>query len=263
MGSGSRRGGRRTSLADRLSWLLLGSGLVMALTAGGLQLVGWVQAATYRQAGVRAPWSTPAVDALPGRPSLPGSAVSATALADAEGEQLPEPAPPDVAAGRSAGVQTGPAAALAPPRRLRIPSIGVDTAVKDLGIDDRGEWELPNLEVGWYRHTALPGSAGNAVLVGHLDDAWGLPRVFARLRSVRPGDTIEVDSASADGALPRLLRYVVSETRLVPFTAVYVMDQTADPRLTLFTCGRAWDFLHGQYSHRQVVVARPLETVGS
>ncbi len=238
----------------------------MSLTGGGLQVAGWVQTTTYRQAGVRTPWSTPPLDA---RPSL---APSATALASAEVERIHESEPSDRVRGESGGAPMAtsvvPTPPLGSPRRLRIPSIGVDSPVVDLGVGGRGEWELPDREVGWYRQTALPGGAGNAVLVGHLDDSWGLPRVFAHLKNVRLGDTIEVESAPAalatgSPAPPRPLRYVVSETRLVPFTAVEVMDPTADSRLTLFTCGGAWDFLHGQYSHRQIVVARPLNAAGS
>ena len=52
-----RAGG--TPVTEWLSRLLLGSGLVVALGGGGLQFAGWVQLATYRQPGVRAPWSTP------------------------------------------------------------------------------------------------------------------------------------------------------------------------------------------------------------
>jgi len=144
----------------------------------------------------------------------------------------------------------------ASPRRLRIPTMGVDSAVVDLGITERGEWELPTVEVGWYRHTTAPGAVGNAVLVGHLNDSWGLPRVFARLKDVRLGDTIEVESAPATGAPARLVRYVVSEKRLVPSTAVDMMDPSAGARLTLFTCAGTWDFLRGEYSQRQLVVAR-------
>ena len=41
--------------AEPLSRVLLGSGLVLSLVAGGLQLAAWVQTTTYRQAGVRTP----------------------------------------------------------------------------------------------------------------------------------------------------------------------------------------------------------------
>lgn len=152
------------------------------------------------------------------------------------------------------------------PRRLRIPSIGVDSPVVELGFTDKGEWELPNEEVGWYRHTAPPGAAGNAVLVGHLNSPWGLPRMFARLKDVRVGDVVEVESDVAGGGAAgptQLLRYLVTETRLVPNTAVEIMDPTEDGRLTLFTCSGSWNVGTRDYSHRQVVIARPLEAAAA
>lgn len=254
---GSRRPG---ALIARL---LQGCGLGLALAAMGLQLVAWTQTTAYRQVGVRAPWVKDALEtAAPAaaQPVLPPWLAlgrdGRLAAEDRPGSAAPAGAP---VLGGGAPPLPSPEAP-APPRQLRIPAIGVDSPVVELGITDSGEWELPTIEVGWYRHTAAPRTSGNAVLMAHLNDSWGLPRVFARLRDVRLGDSVEVESAAPSapaGAPARLVRYIVSEKRLVPSTAVEVMDPTADARLTLFTCGGAWDFLRGEYSHRQLLVAHP------
>ena len=162
---------RRRRALGPLSRLLLGCGSALALAAACLQLVAWVQATTYRQAGVRTPWAESGVG-LPTplvtvetvlTPALAPSAddrsfgegglspAAPTSDPDQTGEGLPPPAQPDV---------------LAPPRRLRIPAIGVDSAIVELGFTARGEWELPTLDVGWYGHTAVPRARGTAVLIG-------------------------------------------------------------------------------------------------
>jgi hypothetical protein len=41
------------------------------------------------------------------------------------------------------------------------------------------------------------------------------------------------------------------------------MDPTEDERLTLFTCSGNWNVGTRDYSHRQVVVARPLAAVAA
>ncbi|MBI1352348.1 MAG: hypothetical protein GC156_14680 [Actinomycetales bacterium] len=65
-----------------------------------------------------------------------------------------------------------PAAAPAPPARIVIPAIGVDTDIVYVGLDRARAVEVPEdiREVGWYRHAAAPGSrTGSAVLVAHRD----------------------------------------------------------------------------------------------
>ncbi|CAA9289697.1 MAG: hypothetical protein AVDCRST_MAG77-4596 [uncultured Chloroflexi bacterium] len=189
-----------------------------------------------------------------GGPSA-GAAAEAPAAAGAEPE-----------AEADAGASPAPAQlVLLAPRGVRIPRIGVSARVVHLGVAQSGEWEVPDEDVGWYRHTAPPGTPGNAVLAGHLNSPWGLPRVFARLRELRAGDLVEIDLVDVtdprdDGArstAPSVGRYRVAETRLVPSTAVDVLAPTDDDRLTLITCAGTWNIGRREYSHRHVVIARP------
>jgi hypothetical protein len=179
-----------------ISWLLMAAGLALFGGSVGMLALGRFQEATYRQPGVRAPWQPAPLVAAP--PEVP-----AGAPVPQHGESAALNATESPAA---MGAEAAAAAVEAPlprsPRRLRIPSIGVDSPVVELGFTDKGEWELPNEEVGWYRHTAPPSAAGNAVLVGHLNSPWGLPRVFARLKDVRVGDVVEVESGGRRGANP-------------------------------------------------------------
>lgn len=262
-----------------ISWVLLAAGLTLVAGSAVIAGVGAYQTATFRQPGVRTPWQPEPLEltAAPGAARAAGAAmplrtdaippavpeaVASTAVDDAPETVLD--APPEAPA--EAILQAAPAMAEAVPARhggipsrLRIPSIGVDSAVVELGITVKGEWELPNEEVGWYRHTTLPGAAGNAVFAGHLNDVWGLPRVFARLKDVKLGDVIEVDSAELFGQGMIRQRYVVAETKQVPSTAVEVMDPTEDTRITLITCSGIWNVGRSEYSHRHIVIAKLVE----
>ena len=87
-----------------------------------------------------------------------------------------------------------PAAALSGPvTRLRVPAIGVDTALEPLRLGADGELVPPHDfgRAGWYAGGTAPGDVGPAVIAGHVDSRSG-PAVFFKLREVGTGDTIEV-----------------------------------------------------------------------
>src|SRR5579884_3020692 len=80
------------------------------------------------------------------------------------------------------------------PMRLRIPAIGLDAAVEELGVDDQGQLQTPVRweDVGWYVVGPYPGEAGSAALAGHVDSHLG-PAVFYRLHELKAGDGIDLD----------------------------------------------------------------------
>ncbi len=141
-----------------------------------------------------------------------------------------------------------------PPVRLRIPTIGVDAAVTDLGLASDGTIQVPAdpRQAGWYRLGPAPGDTGPAVILGHLDSVSG-PAVFARLASVRSGDQVIV--ARADGTqvmfhVDRVATFAVSS---FPTEAVY--GASPDPVLRLITCGGTFNRATGHYLLNVVVFA--------
>lgn len=147
-----------------------------------------------------------------------------------------------------------PAPVRALPLRLRIPSIGVDAAVEQVGVDSTGSIGVPTqpMNVAWYAPGPAPGEPGDAVIDGHLD-WYDTPRaVFSDLGRLRPGDAIEVVSTRDTR------RFTVTESRTYPYTAqpAGLFDTTGDPRLSLITCAGAWDSRHGTYAERLIVTAR-------
>lgn len=149
---------------------------------------------------------------------------------------------------------TTPPPPTAPPTRLRIDSIGVDARVVPVGLADDGMMEIPPAhEVGWYRLGPAPGEAGSAVLAGHVD-LGGQRGAFFELRSVEVGAEIVVDGDGTKGA------YVVTAREQLPKDEVdlrrYFTAEGPD-RITLITCGGAFDRGVGHYTDNIILTAEP------
>lgn len=124
-------------------------------------------------------------------------------LLAAAGCGSPAPAAPPAPTSLPA-VATSPApvtpAAEAAPVRVRIPDIGVDSPIVDIGVDGTGALVPPEgTEVtGWYFAGPAPGATGPALLAGHVDSRSG-PAVFYRLHEIPVG--ARVDVTRSDGAV--------------------------------------------------------------
>lgn len=141
------------------------------------------------------------------------------------------------------------------PRRLQIPSIGVDAAVAPVGLEADGDMEIPPAaQVGWYHLGPRPGDAGSAVLAGHVD-LNGQRGAFFDLRAVAVGAEVVV---VGDGVTRR---FVVTEREQVPKDQVdltrYFTHEGPD-RITLITCGGVFDSGGGRYTDNIIITARPV-----
>jgi sortase (surface protein transpeptidase) len=150
--------------------------------------------------------------------------------------------------------RTHPTVAL--PTRLRIPAIGVDTSLLQLGLDAHGAVEppAPYQEAGWYTGSVRPGQAGPAVLLGHVDSK-SAPGVFFRLAQLRPGDRVEVTRADGSRVTFRVSgKMQVAKSR---FPTDLVYGPTLRPSLHLVTCGGTFDKTVRHYRDNVIVTAVP------
>ena len=180
--------------------------------------------------------------------------LAAAACGPAPAEAAP-PAPPS----STAAVPAPPAWAAdggAEPSRLRIPAIGVDSAVIGLVTDPAGTLVPPATGdvVGWFAAGPRPGDPGPALLAGHVDSRTA-PGVFFRLAELGPGDRIVVDRA--DGST---VEFVVSRRSQVakdafPTDSVYA--PTPAPELRLVTCGGSFDRSERSYRDNILIDAVP------
>jgi len=141
------------------------------------------------------------------------------------------------------------------PIRIRIPSIEVDASVVDVGLGKTGNMAVPlsYSDAGWYRYGPKPGEAGSAVLDGHIDNGFGLPAVFARLKELKEGDDIYIETKEGE-----TLHFVVETAETydvahVPLEKLFNRDDTA--RLNLVTCEGEWLAEEKMYDERHVVYA--------
>jgi len=175
---------------------------------------------------------------------------SETPAAVADGDAA---APTGTTASSGASTTVGSATTSSEGVRLRIPSLGVDALVIELGFNDDGQLDVPDnaYTVGWYSISSMPGEMGNALFGGHLNWA-GARGVFDRLDELADGDLIYL---VLDG---QELAYRVSRTRAVTAdTPLYQVLQAPAPgsTITLFTCGGTFSRSAGEYDHRFVVNA--------
>ena len=141
----------------------------------------------------------------------------------------------------------------APPTRVRISRIGVNSALQALHLDPQGALQAPTdyATAGWYADGTAPGDPGPAVIAGHVDSKFGRA-VFYRLSELRPGDVIEVQRAA------QWLIFRVTEVDRYAkdgFPTAKVYGPTPDAQLRLITCGGAFDRLTRSYVDNVVIYA--------
>lgn len=141
---------------------------------------------------------------------------------------------------------------------MLIPAIDVATRVGKLGLQEDSTVEVPSNPdlAGWYQHGATPGTAGAAVILGHVDSAEG-PAVFARLGTLTRGDTIEVvlkGGRSVEFRVRTVRTYLNSD-----FPARRVYRGKGDHHdLNLVTCAGEYRSDAGGYQSNVVVFAREI-----
>ena len=226
--------------------------VVSSALAVGLP-VGWLAAqpdATVGTSGLLVEADPPPSERAPYRPRRP----------DPPAATAPAVSPRFAGVTRSlARVGDVPATARAEPRRLRIPALGVEAPVVDVGVvAETGEMKVPGdaSTVGWYRPGGAPGDrSGSAVLAGHVDTWDEGPGAFFHLQRLQPDDEVLVETS--DGAVHRYVVAARERHRKEELPVRAVFDPQGPPRLVLLTCGGAFDTDAREYTDNVVVVALP------
>ena len=141
---------------------------------------------------------------------------------------------------------------------LVIPSIGVDAHIENVGIDSKGNMDVPPhlAYVGWYEYGTKIGDVGSAVIAGHVDNGLGLPAVFYKLKQTKVGDDIYVTASSS-----KQLHFVVTDISNYPLVTAprdaIFNDKSGDRLIRMITCDKVLrsDGTYG-YDNRIVVTAK-------
>ncbi|GGG58394.1 hypothetical protein GCM10011374_21520 [Kocuria dechangensis] len=178
------------------------------------------------------------------------STTAATAAPTASAATAPSPEPSAAPAGLP------PVLAASAPESLVIPAIGLRSELLHLGLREDGSLEVPPEGPGspasWYDGSPAPGERGPAVLLGHVNATGGGPGVFAGLRSLVPGDRIEVlreDWSTAVFVVDRGEQHGKDD-----FPTLEVYGNTEGAELRLITCD-GFDPGTGEFDDNYVVHA--------
>ena len=141
------------------------------------------------------------------------------------------------------------------PLKLRVAKLNIDAFIEPVGIDPQGNMAAPRdpQDVSWYAEGGFPGSPGNIVLAGHVDDIKGKPAVFTRLTTLTKGDKITITTMSG-----KVYRYIVDAHATYPYDKAPLADifgVSEKERLVLITCSGKWDEKTKNYADREVVYA--------
>lgn len=142
------------------------------------------------------------------------------------------------------------------PRKLIIPSIGVDACIQQVGRDENGAIAVPtNIHVaGWFVESALPGAVGNSIIDGHVLGRYA-NALFVDLGTLQKGAAVTIEFG--DGTTKEF-EVVDRQTYSVQDAAKVLFQQQSgvDRQLTLITCGGTFDKKAQTYDQRVIVRAQ-------
>ncbi|MFA6376042.1 MAG: class F sortase [Candidatus Paceibacterota bacterium] len=146
---------------------------------------------------------------------------------------------PDVTAGR--------------PIRIKIPEIGIDSALGYVGITPAGAMDIPKNQddIVWLEVGPRPGENGSAVVAGHYGWKEGKGSAFDDLHKLRAGDKLYIEDnkgATISFVVRKIRRYDPKEDT----TSVFVPND-GKSHLNLVTCEGNWNESAETYSQRLVV----------
>ncbi|MFA5936125.1 MAG: sortase [Patescibacteria group bacterium] len=149
------------------------------------------------------------------------------------------------------------------PVRLKIPAIGVNSAIEDALITPDGRMDVPagSKNVAWFSLGPHPGKEGSAVIGGHYGITDGVPFVFYKLDQLKTGDKIYIEDDSGN-TLAFIVRFVRLFDRDADPTTVFTSDDGL-AHLNLITCEGVWNRVNDSYPDRRVVFTDAIPTEGA
>ncbi len=145
------------------------------------------------------------------------------------------------------------------PKYLKIPKLSVSTLVKPLGVTSSNELKAPaNIyDTGWYdasAHPGDPGSLGAVLIDGHVHGPT-LPGVFANIKKLVAGDTIEITRGDNQVFTYKVVKVQNYDASTIDMGMMLSSVQPGLPGLNLITCGGPFDRKSGEYTQRTAVFA--------
>lgn len=133
------------------------------------------------------------------------------------------------------------------PVRIVIPSINLDDPIEPLGVNSKGEMDVPDGRtsyVGWYKDGTVPGQIGSAVMDAHVFAA------FKNLVNVKLGSDIYVVMESGTR-----FHFTLNDSRFYTLSEIplqYIFNRADAAHLVLITCAGTYVPSMNTYDHRLV-----------
>lgn len=136
------------------------------------------------------------------------------------------------------------------PVLVSIPSIKLNAPVVEVGLNSKGEMDVPSgdtNDVGWYKHGTTPGNEGSAVLDAHVYAA------LKDLRYAKVGDSVYVKDAAGVTRQFVIRSSMVYELASVPRELLF--NRSGGTYLNIITCAGKFVPAMDTYDHRLIVYA--------
>jgi len=151
------------------------------------------------------------------------------------------------------------------PVRLKVPAIGVDSAIEDALITPDGRMDVPSgtKNVAWFALGPNPGEKGSAVIGGHYGFYQGNtgPTVFYKLDQLKVGEKIYIVDDKGD-TLAFVVRAIKLFDRNADATTVFTSSDGL-AHLNLITCEGVWNKVNDSYPQRRVVFTDAIPAEGA
>ncbi|MDD2487470.1 MAG: class F sortase [Candidatus Gracilibacteria bacterium] len=139
--------------------------------------------------------------------------------------------------------------------RLKIPKIGINTILENVGLTPKGALGVPKgiVNAGLYSLGPAPGENGNAIIDGHFGWINKKPAVFNDLHKLIRGDKIYVHDKKGS-----IVTFIVSGSRIYKSddkASEIFISSDGKSHLNLITCQGTWDKKRKEYSDRLVIFA--------
>lgn len=128
------------------------------------------------------------------------------------------------------------------PVEIIIPTQSIDLNIKE-SVITRGVWEINPEGASHLNTSANPGEKGNIIIYGH-----NKINLLGKIRNLHKGDVFSIKNSEGTTR-----NYFISKILIVEPKDVWILDDTDEETLTLYTCTGLFD------SKRFVVIAKPIQ----
>lgn len=144
------------------------------------------------------------------------------------------------------------------PKKIKIPSIGVDAYIQKVGVDQNKQVAVPSnlFMAGWFVDTVQPGKKGLSLIDGHVTGRKN-DGVFKELDKLKSGDQFSLELGNGD-----MLKYEVVGKQSVnikdSISIMFSQDPNIPKQLNLVTCSGNFDQKTRTYDERLIVLSKQL-----